>query len=522
VTEAFGADGRQRGVPKLAAATLTRVDPTVATPRYDRSELTAGIVHIGVGGFHRAHMAMCLDDLHGQGLAREWGICGVGLLDSDRRMKKTLEAQDHLYTLTIKHPDGREQTRVIGSIIDYLLAPDDPEAVIERMAHPDTRVVSLTITEGGYNIDRLTGEFDDHTPEVAADLIDGATPTTVFGFVVEALARRRDRGLSPFTVLSCDNIEGNGHVAAKVFSTFADLKDPDLGAWIREVVSFPNSMVDRITPVTTVQDVLRVETRSKVRDEWPVVCEPYFQWVIEDAFPSGRPPFERAGAQLVDDVEPYELMKLRLLNASHQGLCYFGHLLGYRFVHDAMADPLIAGLLTRYMDREATHTLRPVPGIDLADYKRTLHERFANPYVRDTIARLCAESSDRIPKWLLPVIRAQLATGGDIDASAAIVASWARYAEAIDERGRPIDVVDPLREQLTAIARTQHDNPLAFIQNRDLFGDLAADPRFTAAYTRTLGDLHAHGARHALQTLVGHNDRPAAGQPSHPSKESKS
>ncbi|WP_425561359.1 mannitol dehydrogenase family protein [Microbacterium pumilum] len=487
----------------MSASTVDEANDGVGRPEFDRSDLSVGIVHVGVGGFHRAHMAMCVDSLMSQGLALDWAICGVGLLESDRRIKTIFDAQDCLYTLTVKHPDGREESTVIGSIVDYLFAPDEPEAVIERMAHPGTRIVSLTITEGGYNFDRVTGEFDATAPAVVSDLVPGAVPTTVFGYVTEALRRRRDRGIPAFTVLSCDNIQGNGHMAARVFTAFAELKDPALGAWVRENVSFPNSMVDRITPVTSAEDVASTERRLGLKDEWPVVCEPFFQWVIEDDFPLGRPPVERAGAQLVGDVEPYELMKLRLLNASHQGLCYFGYLSGYRLVHDALADPLIETFLLAYMDREATPTLRPVPGVDLDKYKHTLIERFSNPFVRDTIARLCAESSDRIPKWLVPVIREQLDAGGEVALSAAIVASWARYAEAIDEQGEPITVVDPLRDELVAIAQTQHDDPLAFIRNRALFGDLAENARFADAYSRALHSLHTVGAHETLRTLIG-------------------
>ncbi|MEY2847685.1 MAG: hypothetical protein RI885_350 [Actinomycetota bacterium] len=486
----------------LGEATLAELPHDVGRPRYDRSAASVGIVHIGVGGFHRAHMAMTLDSLMNEGLATDWAICGVGLLESDRRMKAVFGAQDCLYTLTLKHPDGRRESRVIGSIIEYLFAPDDTEAVVERMTDPAVKIVSLTITEGGYNFDRVTGEFDASHPGVVADLAPGAAPSTVFGFVTEALRRRRERGVEPFTVLSCDNVQGNGHMAQKVFTAFADLKDAELGAWIRSSVKFPNSMVDRITPVTYDSDIAEARDITGLDDGWPVVCEPFFQWVIEDDFGLGRPPLDHAGAQFVDDVEPYELMKLRLLNASHQGLCYFGYLSGYRYAHEAVGDAAIAAFLLRYMYREAIPTLKPVPGIDLGDYAKTLIERFLNPEVRDTLARLCAESSDRIPKWLVPVIRAQLETGGEIECSAAIVASWARYAEAADEQGEPITVVDALRDELVAIAQTQHDEPLAFLRNRSLFGDLADDARFSAAYLAALDGLHDRGAAATVRDYV--------------------
>jgi mannitol 2-dehydrogenase len=447
-------------------------------------------------------MAVALDDLLNQGKANNWGICGVGLMEFDRKMKDALQPQDCLYTLTLKHPDGRREARVIGSIVEYLFAPDSPEAVIEKLASASTKIVSLTITEGGYNFDRVTGEFDETNVLVAADLAPGATPKTAFGFITEALRRRRERGIPPFTVLSCDNIQGNGDVAKKMFLAFAALKDADLAAWISDTVAFPNSMVDRITPVTSEADIAEASEKLGLDDAWPVVAEPFFQWVIEDHFTLGRPDFDEVGAQFVEDVEPYELMKLRLLNASHQGLTYFGYLSGYRFAHEAVADPAIAGFLLKYMDNEATPTLRPVPGIDLNAYKHKLIERFSNPEVRDTLARLCAESSDRIPKWLVPVIREQLARGGDVTRSAAIVASWARYAEGVDEDGNEIVIVDPLKDQLVPIAKSQRQNPLAFIENKSLFGDLATDKIFKNAYLEALNSLFENGAHKTVQSLA--------------------
>lgn len=471
-------------------------------PTYDRQKASIGIVHFGVGGFHRAHQAMYLDRLMEGENALDWGICGVGIMPADQKMRDVMQAQDCLYTLVLKNAEGEWEPRIIGSIIRYLFAPDDPEAVIETMADPDVRIVSLTVTEGGYNFDHVTGEFDGTQPDIVADLSPGAVPRTAFGLITAALSRRRARGIEPFTVMSCDNIQGNGNIAARSFTAFAALQDPSFGRWIAENVSFPNSMVDRITPVTTASDRTEISARFDIADEWPVVAEPYVQWVLEDRFPAGRPHFEAVGVQLVDNVEPYELMKLRLLNLSHQALCYFGYLAGYRFVHDVCRDPLFVDFLLAYMDDEATPTLLPVPGIDLHAYKRGLIERFSNAGVRDTVARLCSESSDRIPKWLLPVIKENLDAGRDVTISAAIVASWARYAEGRDEDGEPIDVVDRLKESVTAAARRQSAEPLAFLENRSLFGDLINEPRFTAPYLAVLDHLHRSGARATLIDLM--------------------
>ena len=492
----------------LNPRTLAYLSDQVPRPAYDRDLVTTGVVHVGVGGFHRAHQAMYQDRLMNEGTALnegealDWGICGVGVMPADQAMKQALDAQDGLYTLVLKHSDGTYEPRVIGSIVEYLFAPGDPEAVIEKMAAPPTRIVSLTITEGGYNISDITGEFDAANPDVVRDLAPGAVPRTTFGLVTEALRRRWERGVAPFTIMSCDNLQGNGDLARRAFTAFARLRDPELGDWVEREVRFPNSMVDRITPATTDADRAEVRERFGIDDRWPVVCEPFTQWVLQDDFTAGRPPYEAAGVQVVADVEPYELMKLRLLNASHQALCYFGYLCGYRLVHEAAQDPLFRAFLLGYMDDEATPTLPPVPGVDLEEYKHTLIERFSNPQVRDTIARLCAQSSDRIPKWLLPVIRAQLATGGQMKRSAAVVASWARYAEGVDEQGEPIEVVDRDADRITELARRQREEPGAFIADRALFGDLADHERFRTAYRSALDSLHQRGARATLESLA--------------------
>ncbi len=488
---------------ELSNSTLPLLPETVAPPSYDRSTVTAGIIHFGVGGFHRAHQAMYMDRLMNQGQALDWGICGMGVMPSDTRMRDALKASDGLYTLVVKNPDGSRDVRVIGSIIDYVFAPDDPQAAVERLADPAIRIVSLTVTEGGYNVHPVTGEFDLANPQVKADLANPGQPGTTFGLVCAGLRLRRERGVAPFTVMSCDNIQGNGEVAQRMFTAFATALDPEFGAWLEANVPFPNSMVDRITPVTTEADRADVATEYGINDAWPVVSEDFVQWVLEDKFAAGRPAFEDAGVQLVEDVVPYELMKLRLLNASHQGLCYFGHLAGYRAVHDVVRNPLFARFLLRYMDDEATPTLSPLPGVDLQAYKHKLIERFSNEYVADTVARLCAESSDRIPKWLMPVVRENLAAGRPVELSAAIIASWARYAEAVDESGEPITVVDRLAEQLTATAQRNREDLDAFIDNRELFGDVADDERFRSAYRDALSALHTKGAIATLESLLG-------------------
>ncbi|MDQ2814998.1 MAG: mannitol dehydrogenase family protein [Actinomycetota bacterium] len=494
--------------------TLAQLTGEVSVPRYDRRQVSTAIVHLGVGNFHRSHQAMYIDTLMNNGAAMDWGICGIGLRPSSTRMRDVMAAQDGLYTLVLRHGDGTWQARVIGSIVEYLFAPDDPVAAIEKMAAPATRIVSLTVTEGGYNLDAVTGQFNASDPAVVADLRPGAVPRTVFGLVTEALARRRARGIPAFTIVSCDNVQGNGQVSRRAFTAFARLTDPGLASWITRQVRFPNGMVDRITPQTTDADRAELSRRFGIEDQWPVLCEPFTQWVLEEDFADGRPPLQDAGVQMVSDVEPYELMKLRLLNASHQALCYPGYLAGYRLVHDVTTDPVFARFLLDYMTSEAIPTLRPVPGIDLRHYARELIARFSNPEVRDTVARLCLFASDRIPKFLLPVIRHQLATGGPVTRSAAVVASWARYAEGIDENGERYEIVDALAPQLRAAARRGGRHPAAFLQdNRAVFGDLADDPRFTQVYSSILIDLRARGVRSTLTDLDQYATGPTARRP---------
>jgi mannitol 2-dehydrogenase len=463
----------------LTNATLTTLP--IAAPNYDRHSIGVGIAHIGAGHFHRAHQASYIDRLLRQGLAREWGICGIGVLPSDWPMRDVLRDQDGLYTLVLVNADGTRDAQVIGSIIDYRYAPDDPESALEVLTAASTRIISLTITEGGYR--------DPQGP--------------AFTLITEALARRRDRGIAAPTILSCDNIESNGQVARRVVLANATSRDPDLAEWIAEHTRFPSSMVDRITPATTPEMAAAIQREFGLADRWPVLAEPFASWVIEDCFGDGRPPLEQAGVLLVDDVVPYEMMKLRLLNAGHQSLCYFAHLCGFEYVHDAAADPLFTEFLLAYFDSEAIPTLAPVPGIDLHDYSRTLVERFANPGVADRVARLCAYSSDRIPKWLLPVVFDNLASDGPVRLAAATVASWARYAEGYDECGQPIEVVDQLAESLVPIARSQHENPVAFLDITPLFGNLAHEPRFVEAYRWALDSLHRNGARATLEALLG-------------------
>lgn len=475
----------------------------VAQPGYDPDDLTVGIVHFGVGNFHRSHQALYLDKLFARGEALDFAVCGVGVLPGDVRMRDALRAQGMRYTLVERYPDGEVVARSIASIVDFLFAPEDPEAVLEKLADPAVRIVSLTITEGGYNTDEATGEFDLTSPAVAADLAPGAVPATVFGLVAEGLRRRRERGIAPFTVMSCDNLQGNGHVAQASFLAFARAKDADLAAWIEAEVAFPNSMVDRITPVTGPDELAFVAETFGVDEAWPVVSEGFTQWVLEDRFTGARPPYEHVGVQIVDDVVPYEKMKLRLLNASHQALAYFGVLLGHTFAHEAATDPHMVRLLERLMREEAEPTLGVVPGVDLAEYEAELIARFANPYVRDTLLRLATDASDRIAKFVLPIVRDRLAAGGTVDLAAAVVASWAEFAGFRDADGRAIEVADRQADLVARAVERAAGQPEAFLSDERLFGDLAGDPVFVESFARSARAIRELGAREALAGIVG-------------------
>lgn len=489
----------------LNEAALPALAGQLPIPTYARPAVRTGIVHFGVGGFHRSHEAMYIDRLLNLGRSQDWGICGVGVLPSDARMSEVLQAQDGLYTLVLKSPEGAEDARIIGSITEYLFAPDDPSAVIRKLTDPETRIVSLSVTEGGYSISDTTGEFEPRALDIIHDLKPNAVPHSVFGLITAALAQRRDQGTTPFTVMSCDNIQGNGNIARKALLSFVRLKNAGLAGWIEDNVAFPNSMVDRITPVTTDTDRANVSATYGFADAWPVVAEPFEQWVLEDKFTTGRPSLEEVGVQIVDDVEPYELMKLRLLNASHQVMSYLGYLSGHRYVHEVCTDPLFNDFILGYMEQEATPTLLPVPGIDLDAYRKELIHRFSNAAIKDTLARQMVDASERIPKFVLPVVRKQLELGGPVDRAALVVAAWARFLEGTDEQGQPIEITDRRLSELRTAVRAEQDEPGAFLGLSEIFGELGKNDRFATAYRQARESLQQSGARSTVQDLSDHS-----------------
>lgn len=477
---------------------LGRLPSAVRVPTYDRRGVTESMLHIGVGAFFRAHQAVYLDHLlHRPGHA-EWGYCGVGLLDNDAHMRDALLPQNCLYTVVERSAAG-DRPRVIGSLLNYLHARRDPEKVLETMASSKIRIVSLTITEGGYYINEGTGDFNDAHPDIVHDLENPHWPKCSFGFIVEALARRRARGLEPFTVMPCDNLERNGDVAKRMILAFAERRDPALAAWLSDYCAFPNSMVDRITPVTTDEHRALLRNKFGLEDAWPIVTEPFTQWVIEDNFPGGRPKWEDVGVQITANLAPYEKTKMRLLNASHQAVCYVGMLLGHQYAHEALEDARILMLIRRMMDLEITPLLTPPAGIDLGDYKKTLIERFSNPTIRDQLSRISTDGSARIPKFVLSSISEALSRGGPIKLLSFTVAAWFRFLTGTDDRGRKLPINDSMAETLQEHARRGGRNPEALLELREVFGEeLARNPVFVNEVRAALASFYDKGTEATL------------------------
>ena len=490
------------GTIRLNTAALPSVRQNIAVPTYNRRDLLPHTVHIGVGGFHRAHQAVYLDDLLAMGDTPRWGEIGVGILPSDHRMRDAMLAQDCLYTV-VERSAEQQKARVIGSMTQYLYAPAQREAVLEALASPLTRIVTLTITEGGYFLDEGTGQFNADHPALQHDLANPGEPGSSLGILAEALDRRRLRNLPAFTLQSCDNLQGNGHITRDVLLGYAALRKPELHDWIAAQVAFPNSMVDRITPATTPADIQSLADRFGIADAWPVVTEPFRQWVIEDTFANGRPEWERVGAQIVDDVAPYETMKIRLLNGSHEAIAFLGALAGYTYVHEVMQEPLFHRFIEAFME-EVTPVVPVIPGISVSDYKRTLLHRFLNPTINDQVTRLCSEGSAKIPKWVLPSIAELRAQGRGIDLLSLVIAAWIFYLQrGVDERGQTLHIIDARADELRRIAQHGGLDPRSFLHINSIFGDnLPNDATFVAQVEAALRNLGQHGTQPTLRLAL--------------------
>lgn len=484
---------------RLSNTTLSSLPETVIRPAYDRGSITRGIVHLGIGAFQRAHQAVMTEAVLAAG-ARDWGIIAASLRSPATR--DALGPQDGLYVVSVREAAG-EQLQVIGAIRDILVAPEDPERLIELMADPRIRIVSLTVTEKGYCHDPATGALDERHPDIVHDLANPGRPRSAIGFLAAALRRRYLAGVAPFTVLCCDNLPSNGRTVHRVLTRFARLADQAFGEWVQLNVACPCTMVDRIVPATTDEDRARVAGLLGVEDAWPIVTEPFTQWVIEDRFPTGRPPWELAGAEFVADVAPHELMKLRLLNGAHSAMAYLGYLAGHETVADASNDPLLSSYV-KGLWAEAAPMLPP--GLDSAAYTRRLLHRFQNKAIRHRLWQIAMDGSQKLPQRLLGSIRARLVAGLPIDHLALAVGGWMRFVSGIDERGGAIDVRDPLAARLRALADGAGQDATklasALVGVSEIFGpDLPADPRFVAAITGALGGLLATGARASIAEL---------------------
>ena len=478
---------------------MTRLSLSTAALSYDPLLADIGIVHLGVGAFHRAHMADYTDAVLAKG-DRRWAILGASLRSGETR--DALKDQDFLYTLAQSDEAG-ERCRVIGSLRGVLVAPENPQALIEAMCLPSVKIVSLTVTEKGYCHDPATGELNDQHPDILHDLSHPDTPRSAPGFLVEAIRARKARGLPPFTVLCCDNLPANGRTVAKVVTRLASLRNAELGRYVAENVAFPATMVDRIVPASTDGDRTRIAAAIGLEDQWPVVTEAFTDWVIEDNFPQGRPDW---AARFVTDIAPFETMKLRLLNGAHSSMSYLGYLAGHETIADCMKDEALAGFVGHLMNMEVTSTLAVPPGTDVSAYKQALLTRFRNPGLRHRTWQIAMDGSQKLPQRLLGTIRDRLRANTPIDGLALGVAAWMRYVTGVDEKGGAIDVRDPLKDEL----RTRADaaGPSAERLAPALLGlekifdrDLPADPRFTTAVTAALDSLFRNGSRKTYENF---------------------
>lgn len=488
-----------QNLPHISA---NKGDQQVRVPTYERNGVKEGIVHVGVGGFHRAHLAVYVDSLMEKHGVRDWAICGVGLQPNDAAMRDVLKSQDQLYTVIERAATG-SSANVVGSINSFLFAPDDREAVIAKMAHSDTHIVSLTITESGYYYNENTHELEAEHPDIVHDLANENSPRTTFGYLYAGLARRYQQGLRPFTVLSCDNMQKNGSITRHMLVSFARLRNPEIADWIAEQGAFPNSMVDRITPRTAETDIANLAENFGIEDAWPVVTEPFMQWVIEDKFADGRPPFDKVGVQVVSDVhdvEQFEMHKLRLLNASHSAMGYPGQLAGFTYIHEVTENPLFREFVWQMMQREVKPLLPEIPNVDIDQYCNTLMERFSNPTIMDQIPRICLNASGKIPQFIMPSIAEQVRRHGPLRRLTFVAAAWFRYINGVDDQGKSFMIDDPMREQLQAKARAGGTQPHELLSIKSLFGDdLRNDKRFLSEVTTAMEDIARDGV---MATLV--------------------
>jgi len=486
---------------RLCNVSLSELPARVTRPSYDRTKLTAGIVHIGLGNFHRAHQAWYLHRLMQLGLAQDWAIVGAGVQPYDVVQRRKLAAQDYLTTLIQLDPTGIS-AEVVGPMIDYIAVEQSNRALIERMAGADIRIVSLTVTEGGYYIDPSTKELDASHPDLIHDAENPATPRTAFGAIVAALKLRRERGVGPFTGLSCDNLLSNGAILRQTVVSLARLSDPNIADWIETNCSFPNSMVDCIVPATGPKEIA-LAREFGIEDAVPVTHERFRQWVIDDDFCAGRPDWDKVGAVFTNAVHDYETMKIRILNAGHQVLANAGELLSVKTIADCMAHPLIAGFFYKVEHQEIVPYVKPVPNMIPDTYLELISTRFANQAIFDTTRRVAFDGSSRHTGFLLPVLRDALAAGGSVEGLSLVEALWARMCAGTREDGTEIEPNDPLWDRLMETAKRAKSEPLVWLEMRQIYGDLVDQPRLANAFSKWLSLIWSQGVEATLEEYCG-------------------
>lgn len=491
-----------RDVPMIALSqdNLSSLPSKIARPSYDRSALSTGIVHIGLGNFHRAHQSWYLHRLMEQGLAHDWAIIGAGVRPYDDVQRQKMLAQDCLTTLIKLDPEG-VSAEVVGSMIDYIPVVEGNGPLIARMAEADIRIVALTVTEGGYYIDPVTLGFDAAHPDIVHDVAHPDQPRTAFGAIVAALRLRRAKGQGPITLQSCDNLQGNGAVLRQTIVSLARLMDADLADWINTACSFPNSMVDCIVPATGPNELALVEEFG-LHDQVPVTHEAFRQWVIEDDFCAGRPDWDLAGATFSDHVHAFEAMKIRILNGGHQVLANAGEVLSLATISAAMGDADVAPFFAKVVREEIAPHVQPVPDMTPADYVTLIERRFGNEMIVDTTRRVAFDGSSRHPGFVLPSLRDGLEKGSSISGLALVEAAWARMCAATREDGTVIEANDPNWSDLHQTALVAKSDPMAWLSMSRIYCDLADDPRFTIAFCDWLTLIWSQGLRAALRAYV--------------------
>ncbi len=485
---------------KLSSSALDNLPANVAAPTYRAADLSPGIVHFGVGNFHRAHLQVYLDRLMNEGRDRDWGIIGAGVTPYDMKMRDALAGQDWLTTV-VEQSAETSSARVTGVMTDFL-PPMDGRAIIAKLADPAVRIVSLTVTEGGYFVNPALGQFDRASPAIAADAANPDNPKTVFGLILSGLKARRAAGIPPFTVMSCDNVPHNGKVARDAVAGLAAAQDADFANWVRAEVAFPNAMVDRIAVATSDRERQITRDMFGIEDAWPVFCEDFIQWVVEDKFTAGRPAFDEVGAEFVDDVTPWEMMKIRILNGGHAIIAYASGLLDIHFVHEGMQNELVRAFLQKVERDEIIPIVPPVPHTDLDTYFRKVEERCLNPKIGDTIRRLCLDGSNRQPKFIIPSIADRLAKNLPVKGLALESALWCRYCHGTTDSGAVIEPNDPDWDRLQKAARAAKDDPSAWLAMSDIYGDVGKSASFQEAFSRSLRTLWAEGTKATLKSYL--------------------